>query len=74
MAFILSRPQCVKMIFLWQELFYLLDEQESDVPDGTVTVLSLIVELQAGGVSPENTKYVSTWWKCYLGDPSFITK
>ena len=42
-----------------QELFYLLDEKDEDAPDGMVTVKSLVVELMAGGVSPEHTKYVS---------------
>ncbi|XP_064652020.1 uncharacterized protein LOC135502839 isoform X2 [Lineus longissimus] len=41
-----------------KELFYLLSDQDIDAPDGKITARSLAVELAAGGVSPEHTKYV----------------
>ena len=43
-----------------KELFYLLDEQDDDVPNGKIHARSLGVELAAGGVSHEHTEYVST--------------
>jgi hypothetical protein len=44
----------------FQELFYLLDEQDVDVPTGKISAHSLGVELAAGGISSEHTAYVST--------------
>ena len=55
-----------------QELFYLLDEKDDDVPDGMVTVKSLVVELMAGGVSPEHTQYVRFITNIIVSNPENI--
>ena len=41
-----------------QELFYLLDDMNSGERDGVVTVASLAVELQAGGLTEEHVEFV----------------
>jgi len=47
---------------LIQELFYLLDDMDSGERDGVVTVASLAVELQAGGLTEEHVEYVCQLW------------
>ena len=42
-----------------KELFFLLSEQDPSVPDGTVLAESLALELAAGGLTYENTNFVS---------------
>ena len=41
-----------------QELFWLLDDDNDEVPSGKITATSLALELAAGGVSPEHTQFV----------------
>ena len=45
----------------FQELFYLLGENEVDVPLGKIAAKMLNVELAAGGVSEEHADYVSKY-------------
>lgn len=45
-------------ICIMQELFYLLDDMNSEERGGVVTVASLAVELQAGGLTEEHVEFV----------------
>lgn len=46
-----------------KELFFLLSEADPTTPSGTVPAAALAVDLIAGGLSQENTHYVSDFIK-----------